>query len=269
MSSDNTSSGKVIVNGFGSGGDDEKSVDSLLKWYCAPDSWESTDPNLREGKDGWWKIGDQGRELVIAAPAKKDFWRKTYYQPVMVKDDGPCLYATLPRDRAFMIETSLILNGPNQQFDQGGIYVRIDGDHWIKTGIEMVDGLPRLSCVVTNVYSDWSTQTWHEPQARLRVHIFPNRSLVVEAAPVAQGATEWSFVRIAHLSESMHCTDDALDHDPAVKNAWKGPSAPPGHLFAGVFACCPEDQAGSFVAFHDFSIVEGSSFKHDADCIHE
>ena len=258
----------MLVSGFGSVHNEGNSSDSFLEWYCAPDSWESTDPTLREGKDGWWKVDEQGCTLVVAAPAKKDFWRKTYYQPLLIKDDGPCLFATLPKDKTFMVETSFTLC-PKRQFDQGGICIRIDHEHWIKTGIEMVDGTPRLSCVVTNVYSDWSTQMWHELKARIRVHIFPNGSFVVEAAPVAEATTKWSFVRIAHLSEGMNCRDDALEHNPAVENAWKGPSAPPEHLYAGVFACCPEDQSGSFVTFYDFSIVEGSSFKHDADCNHE
>ena len=39
---------------------------------------------------------------------------------------------------------------PARQFDQGGLFVRVDDEHWIKAGIEVVDGKPRLSCVVTN-----------------------------------------------------------------------------------------------------------------------
>ena len=68
-----------------------------------------------------------------------------------------------------MVETSFTLD-PRRQFDQAGLVVRLDSEHWVKTGIEVVDGVPRLSCVVCNVYADWSTQVWAEPALRLRVH---------------------------------------------------------------------------------------------------
>jgi len=57
------------------------------------------------------------------------------------------------------------------QFDQAGICIRLDSEHWLKTGIEVVDEKPRLSCVVTNGYSDWSTQSWPESRLRIRVTI--------------------------------------------------------------------------------------------------
>ena len=58
---------------------------------------------------------------------------------------------------------------PVRQFDQGGLFVRFDKEHWIKAGIEVVDGTPRLSCVVTNGHSDWSTQPRPQPAATIRV----------------------------------------------------------------------------------------------------
>ena len=39
--------------------------------------------------------------------------------------------------------------------------IYVDENNWVKAGIEYTDGMPRLSCVVTNSgYSDWSTQKW-------------------------------------------------------------------------------------------------------------
>ena len=46
---------------------------------------------------------------------------------------------------------------PTSQFDQAGLIIYKDSEHWLKTGIEYVDGHPKLSCVITNKYSDWST----------------------------------------------------------------------------------------------------------------
>lgn len=62
-----------------------------LLWYRGPATW--TTP---EEKKGWWKI--ENGELHFAPPAKKDFWRKTYYEPLLVKDDGFIFYT--PRDAA-------------------------------------------------------------------------------------------------------------------------------------------------------------------------
>jgi regulation of enolase protein 1 (concanavalin A-like superfamily) len=176
-----------------------------LQWYCAPDSWgnagSGTDTTgsktRRKVADGRWHVTDlpssssfsgdvassrtrTTTQLTIYPPAKKDFWRKTYYKPMLVKDDGPFLFYALPMTRSnkadavennsssssgeeeycyYTIETSFRLTAVCQ-FDQAGLMIRLDARHWLKTGIEVVDGKARLSCVVTNIYSDWSTQPW-------------------------------------------------------------------------------------------------------------
>lgn len=247
------------INGFPSASDVGK--DGGLKWYCAPDSWEKTSQDdSPEGEGGWWKIEDS--KLLLAPPAKKDFWRKTYYQPLMVKDDASFLYATVPKAAMpVTIRTSFSLT-PKAQFDQAGIIIRIDKEHWIKTGIEVVDGQPRLSCVVTNGFSDWSTQNWSTPALKIRVHLLPQQggSFVVEAAPA--GTDNWAFIRIAHMNADYN--HDFLDDDPTVHGAYSGESAPPGTFMVGVFAACPVDQAGMIVTFDELSISPGSEFVHDA-----
>jgi regulation of enolase protein 1 (concanavalin A-like superfamily) len=42
------------------------------------------------------------------------------------------------------------------QYDQAGAMIRVDDRHWLKTGIEFVDGRKRFSTVVTLEYSSWS-----------------------------------------------------------------------------------------------------------------
>lgn len=250
------------IHGF-----DKIGANEPLKWFCPPDGWPSKDDDDddnddREGKDGWWKVEDQ--KLLLAPPAKKDFWRKTYYEPVLlVKDDGPFLYTTIQESHLpVTIETSFSLTAKNQ-FDQAGILIRLDHEHWIKTGIEVVDGTPRLSCVVTNGFSDWSTQTWHEAAIKIRVHILPQRggSFVVEAAPIDGEEQSWSFLRIAHMHRGMN--HDLMNDDAAVTGAFQGESAPPGCLMVGVFSACPMDQTGTVATFHNLSIVKGSAFVHD------
>ena len=253
---------EIIKSGFSGIGSD-------LVWYCDPSKWPKTD-DAREGQGGSWSVNDKG-ELVVAPPAKKDFWRRTYYRPMLIKDDGPCLFHILPLGAVATIGTSFTLD-PKKQFDQAGLCVRLDSEHWIKTGIEVVDGAPRLSVVVTNGYSDWSTQPWPEPRLKVRIHTFGNGSYVIEGAPLSEsgnaaGSTDapWSFIRICQLSRGSGVGDDALAQYPNVSSAFAGDSAPEGSAWVGVFSCCPEDQEGCTATFHSFTVSEGSDFDHNAD----
>ena len=126
--------------------------------------------------------------------------------------------------------------------------VRCGSDHWIKTGIEFVDGQAKLSCVVTNGYSDWSTQPWQVGQSsgskfslRLRVSQMGNGSYVVEAGKTGSG--ELQFIRICQLHLPFS-TDEVQ---------------------VGVFACCPEEQEGCSVTFSNFFVQKGVKFEHSAD----
>lgn len=255
----------------------DEGEDAPLKWYCAPDCWteqskgSSRKLNEKEGQGGWWDC--MQNELTMGAPAVKDFWRKTYYQPLMVKDDGPFLYTSVPMEEfPCTVETSFTMT-PKCQFDQAGIMIRMDHEHWIKTGLEYVDGEPRLSCVTTNSFSDWSTQPWSMTESnpaectlRIRVSLFPQHggSFVVEACPYVEDQAEkdkkWTFVRICHLHRDLK--QDLLNDAPEVKDAYQGIAAHPECVLAGVFAACPVDQQSSNVIFHEISIRKGSSFVH-------
>jgi regulation of enolase protein 1 (concanavalin A-like superfamily) len=248
------------TNGFGDIVDAASSDQpNGLHWFCPPETWKDEEFD-DETKKGWWKV--EGSQLYLAPPAKKDFWRKTYYQPLLVKDDAPFLYRKIPmKNLPVTVETSFSLSAKSQ-FDQAGIMIRLDYEHWVKTGIEVVDGVPRLSCVVTNTFSDWSTQQVENSQMKIRVHVLPQHggSIVVEAAPL--GSEEWAFIRIAHLNKDMR--HDLLNDDPTVKKAFQGDDAPKDSIMVGIFGACPVDQNGMVVAFQDFSITEGSAFVHDA-----
>lgn len=172
------------------------------------------------------------------------------------------LYFTLPETQLpATIETSFSLT-PKSQFDQAGIIIRLDKDHWIKTGIEVVDNKPRLSCVVTNGFSDWSTQNWPVPSVKIRVHLLPRHggSFVIEAAPI--GTDDWSFIRIAHMNADF--SHPILDGNPITQTAFEGPNAPPGTLMLGIFAACPVDQAGMVATFDHLRFQLGTDFEHDA-----
>lgn len=96
-----------------------------------------------------WSVSE-GR-LVVQTDAKTDFWRVTHYD--FIRDSGHFYFEAIAHD--FRVEVKI--RGDYQSlYDQAGLMIRADDQHWIKTGIEFVDGVQNLSAVVTHGYSDWS-----------------------------------------------------------------------------------------------------------------
>lgn len=93
---------------------------------------------------------DQG-DLVVTAAEGSDAWRQTSYG--FVHDNEHALLAPLPTDRA--VEVDFVADFA-EQFDQAGVFLRADDEHWIKAGVEFADGLAQVGAVVTWPKSDWS-----------------------------------------------------------------------------------------------------------------
>jgi regulation of enolase protein 1 (concanavalin A-like superfamily) len=138
--------------------------------------------------------------------------------------------------------------------------VRVDDRCWVKAGIEFTDGVPRLSCVVTNDgYSDWSTQAWQPGNGvadaisiRIRVSklLLPGTEqgpcLVMEACAYKEGdgaesSGEWFQVRIASLRSG--------------NKPWS----------MGVFAICPVANKGCRARFHHLELGAKCNPVHKAD----
>uniref|UniRef100_A0A7M5V7C6 DUF1349 domain-containing protein n=2 Tax=Clytia hemisphaerica TaxID=252671 RepID=A0A7M5V7C6_9CNID len=152
-----------------------------LKWMNEPSKWEFNNGGL-----------------TVFPDEKHDFWRKTYYKPEMINNNGHVLYKEVPINANVMVETEFNLSAINQ-FDQGGLMVYLDEKHWIKTGIEFADGVKQLSCVVTNDYSDWSTQDYDSSNLAIRLYKL-NSDYVVEVRK--QEEDKWTFIRICHLNNT-------------------------------------------------------------------
>lgn len=180
--------------------------------------------------------GSRTGGLHISPAAKKDFWQRTFYTPLLVKADGPALLRKIPDGlNEWRAEVRFSLENATNQFDQAGLMIYVDEQRWLKAGVEVVDGVPRMSCVVTNVYSDWSVQPWHTTyDVAIRVsHV--RGSVAVEY----RGSDErWHFYRIA---PSM-----MTDQQPA-----------------GVgMVCCSPTEAGMTAILHSFTFSNKVSVDH-------
>jgi hypothetical protein len=105
-----------------------------LTWLNAPDF-----SSLRDGV------------LNLVTSEGGDFWRDTFYG--FRHDNGHAkLGAT---EASFSCEVTFTADY-QAQYDQAGLMLRADAAHWIKAGVEFVNGTAWLACVVTTEKSDWS-----------------------------------------------------------------------------------------------------------------
>ena len=101
-------------------------------WLNEPRKW-STDP------------------LTVHADPNSDFWRLTGNG--IVRETGHLYGVTLTGD--FTI-TATFSGAYAAQYDHAGVGLLIDGETWIKAGVELFDGKLRASTVVTRGFSDWN-----------------------------------------------------------------------------------------------------------------
>lgn len=96
----------------------------------------------------WRRDGDR---LVATAGPRTDFWQRTKYG--IVRDDGHVYGRTVAADASAEVT---VRGAYVAQYDQAGLALRLDAERWVKCGVELVDGVPHASVVVTNRHSDWS-----------------------------------------------------------------------------------------------------------------
>ncbi|SCL41380.1 hypothetical protein GA0074692_6287 [Micromonospora pallida] len=139
-------------------------------------------------------------ELLVEPAAGSDLWRHTSYG--FVHDDAPALLAPFAVGSA--VEVSFRLDY-TEQFDQAGVLVRVDEEHWVKAGVEVSDGQPQVGAVVTRGVSDWSVAPvpeWAGREVTVRVSRAGD-ALTVRARVAGQ---PWRLVRLAPLAPEAVAT---------------------------------------------------------------
>jgi regulation of enolase protein 1 (concanavalin A-like superfamily) len=169
-------------------------------------------------------------ELVVSTGENTDLWRTTSYG--FVHDTGHGLLAPLPDGGAMELTLEADYR---EQFDQAGVLLWSDDEHWIKCGIEYADGVAGLGAVVTDGVSDWSTgpvPEWVGHAVTVRMSR-QSDALTIRARIADQ---PWRLVRLAPI-------------DPARE--WR----------AGPYAASPS-RAGLRVVFRDWLAGEADSSLH-------
>jgi regulation of enolase protein 1 (concanavalin A-like superfamily) len=177
--------------------------------------------------DGVWlnkpeRWSAQGDSLQIVTDKATDFWRETHYG--FSRDSGHFL--GFPTTDAFTAE--LRVQGDFQAlYDQAGIMVRIDAQHWVKAGIEFSDGRAMLASVLTDRRSDWATAPYEHEAGDFWIRATVSNG-VLRLQASADGKL-WPLMRLA-------------------------PFAKANSYLVGPMACTPE-RAGLKVVFSTFRLT--------------
>ncbi len=142
-----------------------------------------------------------GTELVLFTDPHTDFWRQTHYG--FIRDNGHHFGARRLGDFVAQVEVNADYRS---QYDQAGLMVRLDAGRWVKCGLELVDGAPLVSAVVTHAVSDWSTAALTEVPQWLGLRLTRERdALRIEyRTTAAEGSPgPWQTHRLAYLPPAL------------------------------------------------------------------
>lgn len=149
--------------------------------------------------DGVWSnepefVKEEQGALRVGAKEGSDYWEKTLYQ--FVHKDGHCLLADWKPEEA--MEVTFSMEGFTELYDQAGLMLWHDETHWIKASVEVTDGAPGISVVVTDGYSDWSAfpvPDWAGAMVTVRASLFEDAVLI----RMRTDTLPWRTVRMARF----------------------------------------------------------------------
>ncbi|MEL4356727.1 MULTISPECIES: DUF1349 domain-containing protein [unclassified Luteococcus] len=171
-----------------------------------------------------------GSSLLVTAVEGSDAWRTTSYGFVHDTEHG--LLTELPQGAAMEVTFRLDFA---EQFDQAGLFVRVDAETWTKAGVEFSDGVEGLGAVVTRGMSDWSLAPVPEWSGR-DVTIRGSRTGDALTIRARVDGEDWRMVRVSPLD-------------------------PDADVTAGPFCCAPT-RAGLTVRFVSWRLTSADASLH-------
>jgi regulation of enolase protein 1 (concanavalin A-like superfamily) len=151
-------------------------------------------------------------ELIVTTADQSDFWNRTGYG--FVHNNGHALLRDFPAHTAMEVEFSAEWT---HEFDQAGLFVYADPEHWVKAGVEFADGVLGLGAVVTDGRSDWSlgqVPEWMDQTIRVRV----SRSTDAISVRARTQDEPWRLVRLAPIDATLTWFAGPLAASPTRAN---------------------------------------------------
>jgi regulation of enolase protein 1 (concanavalin A-like superfamily) len=148
-------------------------------------------------------------DLVVTTADRSDFWNRTGYG--FVHDNGHALLREFPAHTAMEVEFSAEWT---HEFDQAGLFLYADSEHWVKAGVEFADSVLGLGAVVTAGMSDWSVG--HVPEwmgARIRIRVSRTTDAITVRARA--GDEPWRLVRLAPIDPTLTWSAGPLAASPS------------------------------------------------------
>ncbi|WP_075180394.1 DUF1349 domain-containing protein [Pantoea sp. 1.19] len=99
--------------------------------------------------------------LQVTTGLNTDFWRETHYG--FIRHSGHFFGCEVEGDFTFQLCIEAQFSA---LYDQAGLMIEQDPQHWCKAGIEYADDRCLMSSVLTHPQSDWATGVFHGDPAR-------------------------------------------------------------------------------------------------------
>jgi regulation of enolase protein 1 (concanavalin A-like superfamily) len=167
-----------------------------------------------------WRF--DGQTLRVTTDRATDFWRETHYG--FMRDTGHFFGFDTGGD--FTAEMRIQAQY-RELYDQAGLMVRLSDSEWIKAGIELSDGRPMASSVLTLGKSDWATAAYHDDPSDFRMRVTVKAGVL--RLQISADGRVWPLMRLCPF--------------PIAKSYSVGPM------------CCTPERAGLTVVFSEFRVT--------------
>ena len=149
------------------------------------ESFWRNEPPFHEDRDG---------TLLVRTGKDTDWWNNTFYG--FKHADGH--FRATPVSGDFSLEVTFSADY-RRLYDQAGAMLFVDGDNWLKCGVEFTDGAMHFSVVVTrDDQSDWSVMAlMADPGAPITLRLTRHAEALRVQIQLADGT--WALVRLAFL----------------------------------------------------------------------
>lgn len=168
-----------------------------------------------------WRLG--GGALTVVTDRSTDFWRETHYG--FARDTGHFFAVETAGD--FTAEMRIQAQY-RELYDQAGLMVRLSNNEWAKAGLELSDGKPMASSVLTIGKSDWAAAAYHGDASDFRMRVTVKAGVL--RLQLSSEGTIWPLMRLCPFP---------------IANSYR----------VGAMCCTPE-RAGLTVVFSEFRVSE-------------